>query len=59
MKVETDLKAGGYLVQVQDQAEKFFQDTDQVLQNVSNQLDAAVTATASKLGRVWNCAWRA
>jgi ABC-type Fe3+-hydroxamate transport system substrate-binding protein len=59
MKVNTDLKAGGYVVQAQDQAERFFQKTDQFLNEAGQQLSQAASTTANKLGRVWNCAFQA
>jgi hypothetical protein len=59
MKVETDLKAGGYVMQAQDQAEHFFQKTDQFLNEAGQQLSQAASNTANKLGRVWNCAFQA
>jgi len=55
MKIKTNLKSGGYVAQAQDQAEQFFKNTDQFLQSAGEQIGQAVTATSSKLSRVWNC----
>ncbi len=57
MKVETDLKAGGYAMQAQDQAERFFQNTDQFLKEAGQKIGQAASATAQKVGKVWNCAF--
>jgi hypothetical protein len=59
MKVQTDVKAGGYVVQAQDQAERFFQKTDQVLRDAGQQLGQAASAAANKVGQVWTCAFKA
>jgi enamine deaminase RidA (YjgF/YER057c/UK114 family) len=59
MKIKSNLKAGGYVAQAQDQAEQFFKNTDQFLQNAGEQIGQTVNATVSKLGRVWNCVQRA
>lgn len=58
MKVETDLRAGGYAMQAQDQAERFFQKTDSFLQEASQKIGQAASATAQKAGQVWNCAFQ-
>jgi hypothetical protein len=58
MKVETDLKAGGAALQAQDQAELFFQKTDQFLHESSQKIGQAASVTTQKVGKVWNCAFQ-
>jgi hypothetical protein len=57
MKVKTNLKAGGYTQLAQDQAEQFFQKTDQFLNDASQKFGQAASATANKINKVWRCAF--
>jgi hypothetical protein len=58
MKVKTNLKAGGYLQPAQDQAEQFFQKTDQFLDEASQKIGQGASATAEKIGKVWRCSFQ-
>jgi hypothetical protein len=58
MKVKTNLKAGGYVQSAQDQSEQFFLKTDQFLDEASQKFGQAASATANKVGKVWNCAFQ-
>jgi hypothetical protein len=58
MKVKTNLKAGGYMQTAQDQAEQYFQRTDQFLEDASRKIGQAATATADKIGKVWRCSFQ-
>lgn len=55
MKVRTQLKAGGYVENAQNQADKFFQDTDQFIDQVTQKAGQLTGAAADKLSRIWQC----
>jgi hypothetical protein len=58
MKVKTNLRAGGYMQSAQDQAEQLFQRADTFLDDASQKIGQAATATADKIGKVWRCSFQ-
>ena len=56
MKVRTELHAGGYMQDAQDQADQFFQNTDQFLNQVAQKTGQLTGTIADKISRTWHCA---